>query len=115
MKTTWEGMKMKKIILVVSLTIFLAACGKPISVETKETLKAPVDCSTAEGDLRVLESEKANVAKRMAMGVSSITPIGLVVGVVTRTQRDKMKVAIGKYNTMIDEKIAEIKEECGIE
>jgi hypothetical protein len=51
----------------------------------------------------------------MAMGVSSITPIGLVVGVVTRTQRDKMKVAIGKYNTMIDEKIAEIKEECGIE
>jgi len=115
MKTTWEEMKMKKIILVVSLMIVLAACGKPISTETKETLKAPVNCATAEGDLRVLKSEKAHVAKRMAMGVSSITPIGLVVGVVTRTQRDKMKVAIGRYNKMIDEKVAEIKQECGIE
>jgi len=61
---------MKKIILFVSLTIVLAACGKPISKETKETLKAPVNCATAEGDLRVLEAEKALVAKRVAMGAT---------------------------------------------
>ena len=99
----------------VSLTIVFAACGKPIYKEGKETLKSPVNCATAEGDLRVLEAEKTHVAKRIAMGVTSITPIGLVVGVATRTQRDKMKVAIGTYNKMIDEKIAEIKQECGIE
>jgi hypothetical protein len=108
-------MKMRKIVLVVSLAIVLAACGKPISSETKETLKQPVNCDTAEGDLRVLKSEKAHVAKRLAVGVTSIMPIGLVIGVVTRTQKDKMKVAIGRYNKMIDAKVAEIKEECGIE
>ncbi|MBW2200969.1 MAG: hypothetical protein JRF71_09050 [Deltaproteobacteria bacterium] len=106
---------MKKIMLIVSLVVVLAACGKPISKETKETLKAPVNCETAEGDLRLLKSEKAHVAKRIAMGVSSIMPASIVIGVVTRTQKDKMKVAIGKYNKMIDERIAEIKQECGIE
>ncbi len=105
---------MKKIRLVVSLVIDLAACA-PISQQTKDTLKQPVNCATAEGDLRVLKSEKAHVAKRIAMGVTSIQPIGLVIGVVTRTQKDKIKVAIGKYNKMIDAKVAEIKEECGIE
>ena len=93
----------------------MAACGKPISKEAKETLKAPVNCETAEGDLRLLESEKAHVAKRIAMGVTSIVPASIVIGIVTRTQKDKMKVAIGKYNKMIDEKVAEIKQECGIE
>jgi len=57
-----------------------------------------------------LESENAHVAKRIAMGASSIMPAGIVIGIVTRTQKDKVKVAIGKYNKMIDEKIAEIQQ-----
>jgi hypothetical protein len=36
-------------------------------------------------------------------------------GVVTGTEKTKAKVAIGGYNDMIDKRIAEIKEKCGID
>ena len=38
-----------------------------------------------------------------------------VIGVVTRTEKTKIPVAIREYDEMIDERIAEIKEKCGIE
>jgi hypothetical protein len=75
---------------------------------------APVNCATAQGDLRVLQGEKTNVAQRIAEGVTSIYPAGLVMGVLTGTESTKLKVAAGDYNDMIDRRIAEIKQTCGI-
>ena len=84
--------------------------------ELKELGEAgPVDCSTAQGDLRLLHHEKANVAERVVEGVTAIYPAGLVVGLVTRTERTKVKVAIGEYDKAIDKRIAQIKQTCGIE
>jgi len=62
----------------------------------------------------VLQSEKANVAERIAEGVTSIYPAGLVVGLITRTEDTKLKVAAGDYNELLDRRIAEIKQTCGI-
>jgi hypothetical protein len=96
----------------------LSACGfrahkrKKIEQELKQQ---PISCATAEGDLRVLKSEKAHVAEQIMMGATSIIPIGLVVGVVTLTEWEKIKISIGEYNKKIDQKIAEIKQECNIE
>ena len=39
-------------------------------------------------------------------------PIGLVAGVVSGTEGDKLKVATGEYNKQIEAKIAEIKRIC---
>ena len=50
----------------------------------------------------------------MAAGVSSIVPVGLVVGTVTGQEGTNVKVAAGSYNKMLDNKIAEIKRECGL-
>jgi hypothetical protein len=36
-------------------------------------------------------------------------------GVVTGTEKEKLKVSVGDYNKMIDKRIAEIKEKCGVE
>ena len=80
-----------------------------------EEMKEPINCDTAEGDIRILQQEKAHVAQQVLAGVGSIMPAGIVIGLVTRTQKTKMRVAIGKYDKMIDERIAEIKEECGVE
>jgi hypothetical protein len=74
----------------------------------------PVNCATAPADLRALESEKAHVGKQIAAGVTSIVPVSLVVNVVTGTEKEHFKVATGKYNDMLDEKIAEIKTTCGL-
>ncbi len=78
-------------------------------------MKQPINCATAEGDIRMLEHEKAHVAQEVAEGVTAIFPAGLVLGVVTGTEKTKVKVAIGDYNKMIDKRIAEIKEKCGVE
>ena len=61
------------------------------AMKQKETLKevtsdAPVNCSTAEGDIRVLESEKTHVAQQILEGATSITPAGAVLGIRLRTQ-----------------------------
>ncbi len=43
--------------------------------------------------MRMLESEKAHVGKEMLAGVSSFAPIGLVVGIATGTEGEKLEVA----------------------
>ena len=84
-------------------------------VEKQVTSGAPVDCRTAEGDLRMLRNEKAHVAERIAAGVTAIVPVGLVIGVVTGTEGTKLRVAIGEYDKKIDARIAEIQRTCGID
>ena len=80
-----------------------------------QEMKQPINCATAEGDIRVLESEKAHVAKQILDGVTAIFPAGAVLGILTGTETTKLKVATGEYNKMIDKRIAEIKSECGLE
>ena len=76
--------------------------------------KKPVNCATAEADIRVLQSEKTHASQQIAAGVTAIVPVSLVVGVATGTEGTKAKVATGEYNKMLDDKIAEIKRECGL-
>ena len=59
-------------------------------------------------------SEKSHTSDQIAAGVSAIVPIGLVVYSAQGKEGDTMNVATGKYNDMIDTKIAEIKSECGL-
>jgi hypothetical protein len=75
---------------------------------------APVNCATAEGDLRVLEGEKTHVAQQIVEGAMSLTPAGAALGILTLTETTKWKVAVGEYNKMIDKRMAQIKEECGL-
>ena len=95
-------------------TFVLGAACAPISNQAKEDLAQPVDCRTAEGDIRVLEHEKAHVAEEAANGVMAVAPAGAVLGIVTGTEGDKLRVATGDYNRKIDSKIAEIKRTCGL-
>ena len=60
----------------------------------------------------MLQSEKASVAKMIADGVTAVFPAGAVIGILTLTEGDKLKVACGEYNSAIDKKIAEIKAQC---
>jgi hypothetical protein len=79
-----------------------------------EEMKQPINCATAEGDIRMLEHEKAHVGKQIVSGVMSIVPASLVIGTVTGKEGSRVKVATGEYNKMIDKRIAEIKSECGL-
>jgi hypothetical protein len=101
------------ILLAIFLSVSLSACAKKYKTTEKELKTMPINCATAEGDIRSLEHEKAHVAEQIAMGVDAIIPVALVVGIVTGTEGEKIRVATGQYDKMIDKKIAEIKSQCG--
>jgi hypothetical protein len=106
---------MYKFIPVICLTIFVAACASPISQVAKDELASPVDCSTAQSDIRILEDERASVVKQIENGVSAIMPVGAVLGILSKTEKEKLEVGTHYYNHKINEKIAEIKRECGVD
>jgi hypothetical protein len=107
-----------------TLGLTICAIGVPVllngcaiqdkkSAQTEQNLQTMhYTCSTADGELRVLESEKKTTAQRVAAGVRSVVPISLVVGLVTQTAGVKYRIATGEYNELIDKKIAEIKTAC---
>ena len=95
--------------------LFLGACkGEEYKKNVKE-LQQPINCATAEGDIRLLQHEKSHVSDQMAAGVTSIVPAAAVVGLITGTEGEKLKIASGDYNRRIDARIAEIKQECGVD
>jgi hypothetical protein len=105
----------RKTVAAILGTLLVSGCA----LKQKEVMHtvdnpAPVNCATAEGDLRVLQSEKTNVAEQIAEGVTSLTPAGAALGILTLTETTKWKVAVGEYNKMIDKRMAQIKAECGL-
>jgi hypothetical protein len=111
-----EEMKTTKVLMIVAIGLVVLQCGcggKYKKVE--QSLDAPINCATAEGDIRMLQHEKAHTMDRIAAGVSSISPAGAVIGLVTKTEGASLNVTTGEYNKMIDKRIAEIKAHCGIE
>ena len=103
---------MKTSAIILLCTLALAACNKQFATTDSDVSK-PVSCATAEGDIRVLESEKAHVEQEMANGIFAFVPAAIVVGVATGTQNDRLEIAGGEYNAKIDAKIADIKATCG--
>ncbi len=106
---------MYKFLPIICLTILVAACSSPISYEAKMDLAKSINCDTAREDIRTLESERASAAEMAKSGVTGLAPAGAVIGLITFTEKEKLQVASGVYNQKIDEKIAQIKRECGIE
>jgi hypothetical protein len=96
------------------LTAMLGGCAMQEKKDAKAAQAMPINCPTAEGDIRVLQGEKASTAAKIGNGVSMVVPIGLVVGVVTGTEKTKYEVSTGEYNKMLDGKISEIKTNCGV-
>ena len=105
---------------IASIVLLALASASGCAMEQKNVEKqlndpSAVNCATADGDIRLLRSEKSNVAEQVAEGATAIYPAGLVMGILTGTEGTKLKVAAGDYNKKIDARIAEIKSTCGIE
>jgi hypothetical protein len=92
----------------------LAGCAAQMKQQEQAAQSMPVNCATAEGDLRMLQAEKANAAQQLALGVTAIVPIGLVAGLLTHTEGTKLQVATGEYNQALDQKIVQIQTQCGL-
>jgi 2,3-bisphosphoglycerate-independent phosphoglycerate mutase len=110
--------KLSALMMLLCLTVILSACASSMKKEEKmaqQDEKKPVNCATAEGDIRALKSEKVHAAQQLEAGITAVVPIGLVAGVATGTEGIKAQMATGEYNKKLDEKITEIKIQCGLE
>lgn len=110
-------MRLAAIVALASILVFgsLGGCAMQQKKDMQEASTAlPVDCRTAEGDIRILENEKAYLVERAAEGFTAVTPAGAILGVLTGTELTKLEVAIGVYDAKLDERIAQIKAECGL-
>jgi hypothetical protein len=108
---------MKKItmtIVAISLCALLTACASDKVTKGQVDAKMPVNCASAEADIRVLKSEKVHASEQLAAGVGSIVPVGIFTNAVSGTTTTNIKVTTGEYNKMLDAKIAEIKKTCGV-
>jgi hypothetical protein len=80
------------------IAVLVVACAAQYQ-QREQALQQPINCATAEGDLRMLQNEKAHVAQQIAMGVTAIAPAGLVAGLITGTEQTKEQVATGDYTS----------------
>ena len=103
-----------KITLILCVAVLFAGCGTDKYKGVEESLHTPINCATAKGDIRMLEHEKSHVSEQIMQGVTAFSPAGLVIGTIKGTEKEHADVASGKYNKMIDQRIAEIKAHCGI-
>jgi hypothetical protein len=96
----------------VCVLALVVGCARQYEKKEAHIQQQPVNCPTAESDIRVLQNEKTNVAQQVGMGVTLVAPIGLVTGLVMGTTGTKYRVTTGDYNKMIDAKIDEIQTAC---
>lgn len=101
-------------ILAIGVALSVAGCAEQFKQEEQQAKEMPIHCGTARGDIRVLQSEKANIAQQAAMGVTMIYPASAVLSIIGGVEDTKYQVATGEYNDAIDKKIAQIKSKCGV-
>jgi hypothetical protein len=94
--------------------LVVAGCASPNTKKAEMDEAKPVNCATAEGDIRALQAEKAHTSQEIEAGVSSIVPVGAVANMFEGKEGESIKVGTGEYNDALDKKIAEIKKTCGI-
>ena len=93
----------------------IAGCSAPNTKQGDQDVARPVNCATAEGDIRALTAEKAHTSQEIAAGVTSIVPIGAVAHMFEGKEGQSLKVGTGEYNRALDQKIAEIKQQCNVQ
>ncbi|MBU6378539.1 MAG: hypothetical protein KJS95_08400 [Gammaproteobacteria bacterium] len=94
--------------------LLVAGCASTIAPETLTLLKKPVDCSTAEEDIKRLSAAKPDGVKQTMTLAQTLSPSGLVVGLVTEDLDNRKRVISGEHGEDIDRRIAQMARTCGI-
>ncbi len=102
----------------VCLGVFLASVPLvvlSVPATADETLKRhPINCATAEGDLRAIAAEKKHAEDKQLESVAAITPAGALLGLVTGTEGKRLQMLSGDYIKQLDARSAEIKAKCDV-
>ena len=109
---------MKNNLLICTLSAAVMTLGSGSSW-AQDPDQAPIDCSTAQEDIRTLVHEHKSTDERIAKGAFSILPIGIVLNEskkATESKAEKQKeMHIKEYNLKLYQRITEIKRTSNIQ
>ena len=108
-------MKIVKVSGLLAALVVAGGCSAPDPKQGEKDLAKAIDCSTAEGDIRSLQAEKAHTSQEIAAGVTSIVPISAVAHMFEHKEGQSLQVGTGEYNRALDKKMAEIKQQCNLQ
>lgn len=94
--------------------IGVVAFGANLAWADTSVKRHPINCATAEGDLRAIAAEKKHAQDQQVESVISITPAGALLGLVTGTEQKRLKMLSGDYVAQLDDRAAEIKSTCNV-
>lgn len=109
---------MKTLTSIIILLAVVTGCSATPPAPEKQVqanLDKSIDCTTAQADIKSLNSEKARTSQEIESGASSIIPIGAVAHLFGGSEKESFEIGTGEYNKKLDAKIAEIKQHCNIE
>lgn len=95
------------------VSVALVSLAGPVSA-TADNKRHPINCATAEGDLRAIAAEKKHAEDQQLASVAAITPAGALLGLVTGTEHKHLKMLSGDYIKELDARSAQIKSTCGL-
>ena len=107
-------MRVLAAVMVLAAVCLAAGCASKYQ-KVEESMEQPVNCATAQADIRALEEDKVSKATEAAEGMSYALPTTILVGAITGTGGAKYEVGTGEYNRKIDERIDKIRSTCKVE
>ena len=101
-----------KPILILVTASAIAGCAATTQSERADMLDQPIDCTTAEVDIAVLEEAIPGAGERVAAGTRLIIPVSRIAGRTTGQLEDRREIASGRTADDLRARITEIKESC---
>ncbi|CUJ96610.1 hypothetical protein RUE5091_01699 [Ruegeria denitrificans] len=102
-------------IMTLASVVGLSLITSDVALAEAEQKRHPVNCATAEGDLRAIAAEKKHAQDQQVESVISILPAGALLGLVTGTENKRLSMLAGDYVKALDDRAAEIKSKCGVQ
>ena len=105
-----NSMKLTAAMVVASMA---AGFGGAVSAQS-DPMTHPINCATAEGDIRALNAEKEHAKDHQLRNITAIIPAGALLGIIKGDEKQKLQMLSGDYEKKIDERIAATKAECNL-
>ena len=100
---------MKWLLMMTGVVLLASACTSPSGTEATAQ-SAPINCATAEADLRVLRSEQSHAMEQAMGGGTTMVPSGLV----TEPEFGTSPIGAGQYGEYLSNRISQIEQTCGL-
>ena len=108
-----QGARLAVIACGVAALFLAAGCAQKYQ-KVEDSFAKPINCSTARADIQWLQSNKVDKTTEAVEGAKFALPTTIIVGAITGTGGAQYEVGTGEFNRKIDDRIADIREQCKV-